>query len=75
MENKSVGEYRGKSLEEIDLDIPEFLAKDHPSCSEKKVENISKSIKSNVNSGMEEEPVDEESDDILQEKKYIKMNH
>ncbi|KAG5870391.1 hypothetical protein JTB14_037704 [Gonioctena quinquepunctata] len=67
MENKSVGEYRGKSLEEIDLDIPEFLsAKDHPSCSEKKVENISKSTKSNVNSGMEEEPVDEESDDILQ---------
>ncbi|KAG5870828.1 hypothetical protein JTB14_031786 [Gonioctena quinquepunctata] len=67
MENKSVGEYRGKSLEEIDLDIPEFLsAKDHPSCSKKKVENISKSTKSNVNSGMEEEPVDEESDDILQ---------
>ncbi|KAG5886772.1 hypothetical protein JTB14_032264 [Gonioctena quinquepunctata] len=68
MENKSVGEYRGKSLEEIDLDIPEFLsAKDHPSCSEKKVENISKSTKSNVNSGMEKEPVDDESDDILQD--------
>ncbi|KAG5877143.1 hypothetical protein JTB14_035913 [Gonioctena quinquepunctata] len=67
MENKSVGEYRGESLEEIDLDIPEFLsAKDHPSCSEKKVENISKSTKSNVNSGMEKEPVDDESDDILQ---------
>ncbi|KAG5864247.1 hypothetical protein JTB14_035610 [Gonioctena quinquepunctata] len=67
MENKSVRGYRGKSSEEIDLDIPEFLsAKDHPSCSEKKVENISKSTKSNVNSGMEEKPVDEESDDILQ---------